>query len=126
MFENWYDRYPLRIAAEKIIMQEKYPQFVLKADKNRQLYWEGILQTNFDTLYRVSISYPFAYPYVKPRLDIVEPQVQINAPHLFVNGSLCVYPAHWDYKRATAPASVPLVAAWLALYEIYLRTGQRW
>ncbi|HRS96580.1 MAG TPA: hypothetical protein P5040_00240 [Smithella sp.] len=126
MSETWYERYPLRIEAEIAIMSNSYPQFILKADKYKQLYWDGILQTNFGTLYRVKISYPMAYPYRKPKLDVVEPEVQLNAPHRFEDGSLCVYPTSWDYKRATAPASVPLIAAWLALYEIFLRTGERW
>jgi len=126
MQEKWYARYPLRISAEKIIMQENYPQFVLKADEEKQLYWDGLLQTNFGTLYRVNINYPQAYPWQKPKLEIVQPQVQPNAPHRFSDGSLCVYPDNWNYKQATAPAAVPLIAAWLALYEIFLRTGQRW
>ena len=58
MSEKWYERYPLRVSAEKIIMQENYPQFVLKADAKKQLFWDGLLQTNFGSLYRVNISYP--------------------------------------------------------------------
>lgn len=116
----------MRICAEKIIMAEKYPQFVLKADKNMELFWDGILQTNFDTLYRVNIKYPPSYPWDKPKLVIVEPHVSLLAPHRFADGSLCVYPEGWNHKQATAPAAVPLIAAWLALYEIFLRTGKGW
>ncbi len=126
MSENWYERYPLRIAAEKIIMQENYPQFVLKLDNKRQLLWDGILQTNFGTLYQVNIHYPQTYPWQKPQLFIVQPEIRADAPHRFVNPSLCVYPNEWSYKQATAPAAVPLIAGWLALYEIFLRTGERW
>ena len=126
MSEYWYERYPLRISAEKIIMQENYPQFVLKLDDNRQLFWDGILQTNFDTLYRVNIHYPQAYPWQKPKLTIAHPQLRTDAPHRFIDGSLCIYPDGWNYKQATAPAAVPLVVGWLALYEIFLQTGERW
>jgi ubiquitin-protein ligase len=126
MSEKWYERYPLRISAEKIIMQENYPQFVLKIENTLQLFWEGILQTNFGTLYRASINYPQAYPWQKPKLMIVEPEVRANAPHRFADGSLCIYPDDWNYKQTTAPAAVPLIAGWLALYEIFLRTGERW
>lgn len=107
-------------------MQENYPQFVLKIDDSRELFWEGVLQTNFGTLYRVCINYPQAYPWQKPKLFIVEPKVRTDAPHQFVDGSLCIYPNDWNYKQATAPAAVPLIAGWLALYEIFLRTGERW
>lgn len=126
MFVKWYERYPLRISAEKIIMQENYPQFVLKADAKKQLFWDGILQTNFGTLYRVNISYPQAYPWQKPRLEIIDPRLRGDAPHRFVDGSLCIYPSGWNYKQATAPAAVPLIAGWLALYEVFLRTKERW
>jgi len=126
MFERWYERYPLRISAEKIIMQENYPQFVLKLDDKKQLFWDGILQTNFGTLYRVNINYPQAYPWQKPKLIIAHPQVRADAPHRFVDGSLCIYPDGWNYKQTTAPAAIPLIAGWLALYEVFLRTGERW
>lgn len=126
MSEKWYERYPLRVSAEKIIMQENYPQFVLKADAKKQLFWDGLLQTNFGSLYRVNISYPETYPWQKPKLDIVHPGLRRDSPHRFADGSLCIYPDNWNYKQATAPAAVPLVAGWLALYEVFLRTGQRW
>lgn len=126
MFEKWYQRYPLRISAEKIIMGENYPQFVLKADEKQQLFWDGLLQTNFGSVYQVNISYPQSYPWQKPKLEVIHPQVRRDAPHRFADGSLCIYPDNWNYKQATAPAAVPLIAGWLALYEVFLRTGQRW
>ncbi len=126
MLEKWYERYPLRISAEKIIMQENYPQFVLKIDDGRRLFWDGILQTNFNPLYQVNIMYPESYPWDRPKLQIVHPPVRPEAPHRYADGSLCVYPKDWNYKQATAPAAVPLIAGWLALYEVFLRTGQRW
>jgi ubiquitin-protein ligase len=126
MFPKWYERYPLRLSAEKIIMAENHPQFVLKMDGKKRLFWEGILQTNFGTLYRVSILYPQAYPWEKPKLKVMEPPLRSDTPHLFADGSLCIYPEGWNYKQCTAPAAVPLIAGWLALYEVFLRTGKRW
>ncbi len=124
--KKWYERYPLRLQAEKIIMQQNFPQFVLKADWKKDLYWEGYLQTNLGTLYLANIYYPVTYPWQKPKLKIVEPDVRRDAPHRFLDGTLCVYPEGWDYKRCTAPAGVPLIAGWLALYEVFLRTGKGW
>ncbi len=126
MSEKWYERYPLRISAEKIIMQESYPQFVLKLDSRKQPFWDGMLQTNFGTLYRANINYPEAYPWQKPKLAIVHPRLRPDAPHRFADGSLCIYPKDWNHKQATAPAAVPLIAGWLLLYEVFLRTGKRW
>jgi ubiquitin-protein ligase len=122
----WYERYPRRLVAEKIIMVENHPQFVLKMDDQKRLFWDGILQTNFGTFYRANIIYPAAYPWEKPKLYIVEPSLQLDSPHLHSDGTLCVYPDDWDHKRCTAPAAVPLIVAWATLYEIFLRTGERW
>jgi ubiquitin-protein ligase len=126
MFKKWFDKFPLRLSAEKIIMAQTHPQFVLKKDRKGQIFWEGYLQTNFGTLYLVNILYPANYPWDKPKLQIVDPPVRHDAPHRFVDGSLCAYPDDWGPKRCTAPAAVPLIAAWLALYEVFLRTGERW
>ncbi len=123
---EWYERYPLRMGAEKAIMAERYPQFVLKLDASRRLFWDGLVQTNFGTIYQVNISYPLSYPWQRPKLLVVYPRLRSDAPHRFTDGSLCVFPNDWDHKRCTAPAAVPLVAAWLALYEVFLRSGERW
>jgi ubiquitin-protein ligase len=126
MFEKWYERYALRLAAEKIIMAENHPQFILKIDDRKRLFWEGLLQTNFGTLYRVNILYPSSYPWQKPKLEIIDPRLRTDAPHRFVDGSLCIYPEGWNHKQCTAPAAVPLIAGWLILYEVFLRTGKKW
>jgi hypothetical protein len=126
MIKNWFERYSLRLATEKVIMKETYPQFVLKMDRDNRLFWDGLLKTNFGTLYRVNILYPRGYPYEKPKLLIVEPPLRRDAPHRFGDGSICVYPEGWNYKRTTAPSGIPLVAGWLALYEVFLRTGKGW
>jgi len=123
---KWHDRHSQRLRAEQIIMSERFPQFVLKKDLLGRLFWEGILITNFGTHYRVRIIYPDNYPYQRPSFRIVHPKVKKDCPHVFLDGSLCVYPDHWDHKRCTAPAGVPLVASWLAMYEIWLRTGRGW
>ncbi len=122
---EWYERYPMRLMAEMEILGDRFPQFVLKMD-NGALFWDGLLQTNFDTLYRANIIYPSSYPWQKPKLRIIEPSLRGDAPHRFADSSLCVFPKEWDYKRCTAPAAVPLVAVWLFLYEFFLRTGERW
>jgi len=122
----WYQRYPLRISAEQAIMREMYPQFILKIDDQRLLFWDGILKTNFNTHYQVNIHYPQAYPWEKPKLFIVDPALHQDAPHRYLDGALCIYPVNWNHKQATAPAAVPLVAAWLAMYELFIRTGERW
>jgi ubiquitin-protein ligase len=126
MFEKWYERYPLRLQAEKIIMNENHKQFVLKMDGKKDLFWEGFLRTNFGSLYLANILYPSTYPWQKPKLKIIEPEIRWDAPHRYADGTLCVYPKEWNHKRWTTPAAVPLLAGWCALYETFLRTGERW
>jgi hypothetical protein len=126
MSSPWYKRHWARLKAESIIIAARFPQFVLKKTKSGQLFWEGILITNFKTRYLVNIMYPVNYPYEKPVFRIIKPKIKNASPHLFANGTLCVYPDRFDHKRCTAPAGVPLVASWLAMYEIWLRTGRGW
>ena len=123
---KWYKRHPQRLQAEVIIMSQRFGQFVLKKDRQGNLFWEGILITNFSTPYQVKIAYPQNYPYQKPVFRVVEPKMRKDCPHRFVDGTLCVYPDRYDYRKCTAPAGVPLVASWLANYEIWLRTGKGW
>ena len=123
---KWYKRHPQRLQAEGIIMRQRFGQFVLKKDRLGHLFWEGILITNFSTPYQVKITYPQNYPYQRPVFHVIRPKIRKDSPHIFENGSLCVYPKRWDYKKCTAPAGVTLVVSWLALYEIWLRTGKRW
>ncbi len=126
MFERWYERFPRRLQAEKIIMNENHPQFVLMMDSQKNLFWEGILRTNFGTEYDAIIAYPTNYPWDKPKSRIVRPEIRWSAPHRYGDGTLCVYPNEWDQKSWTAPAAVPLIAAWCALYEHFVRRGERW
>jgi len=121
----WHKRHPQRLKAEEIIMQDRFAQFVLKKDRDG-LFWDGILITNFKTAYRVNIIYPKNYPYQKPVFRVVQPQIKSGSTHVYMNGSLCVYPKNWNHTRCTAPAGVPLVAGWLTMYEIWLQTGKRW
>jgi ubiquitin-protein ligase len=125
MGSRWYKRHWKRLKAEEIIMTERFPQFVLKGNR-KQLFWEGILMTNFETHYKVKIVYPINYPYQRPAFRVEWPRIIKGAPHIYADGSLCVYPDHWNYKRCTAPAGVPLVSSWLAMYEIWLRTRKKW
>lgn len=122
---KWYEKHALRLKAEAVIMDDRFPQFVLKK-RRRELFWEGILETNFGTFYLVNIIYPPNYPYQRPGFRIIEPKLRSGCPHRFLDGSLCVFPDKWDHKKCTAPAGVPLMASWLAMYEIWLRTGERW
>jgi hypothetical protein len=106
-------------------MNDRFPQFVLKENAGK-LFWEGVLTTNAKTRYLVNIVYPDSYPNRRPAFNIIEPRVAPDSPHVYLDGSLCVFPKHWNYKRCTAPAGVPLVAGWLAMYEVWRRTGKRW
>jgi len=123
---NWFERRPLRLEAEKIIMAQKYPQFVLKMDQMGRLVWEGFLETNFGILYLVNVLYPEAYPWEEPQPRIIEPNIRRDAPHRYPDGRLCVHPEDANPKQYTAAEMVSMIIRWLALYEIFLRTGERW
>ncbi len=119
----WYDE-PIgrrKLWTDQEAMRERYPQFVLKRD-DATVYWDGILQSNFDTRYRVRLTYPAAFPSKPYEAWIGEPELRDDAPHRYRDGSLCVHREEaWDWQRHTAAATVTHVAKWIARYELWLR-----
>lgn len=61
---------------------------------------------------------------VEPRIDLYENGKKV--PHLYSNGSLCLYyPKYqeWDYSDSWAETLIPWVSLWLFYYEIWKDTG---
>jgi len=63
---------------------------------------------------------------------VTDPKVEIYynnelVPHLYPNGSLCLYyPKYneWDYRDSWADTLVPWTSLWLYYYEIWQETGE--
>lgn len=60
----------------------------------------------------------------EPRIDLYEDGKKV--PHLYSNGSLCLYyPEYreWDYRDSWAETLIPWTSLWLFYYEIWKDTG---
>lgn len=61
----------------------------------------------------------------EPRIDLYEKGKKV--PHLYSNGSLCLYyPEYqeWDYRDSWAETLIPWTSLWLFYYEIWRDTGK--
>ncbi len=81
----------------------------------------------------ISSTYTFTLNYrlqSRPRVRIIEPKLEKpggrNPPHLFSDGSLCLYyPKHYEWKPTMliGETIIPWTSLWLFYYEVWLATG---
>ncbi len=60
-------------------------------------------------------------------MRVVRPQLVKGAPHLYADGSLCLYwPKEWQWAahEAIAETLLPWAALWLYYYELWLDAGE--
>lgn len=130
----WYLKEALqpRLVAEFEAVKARFPGFDLRKDGQGDLYWIGVLRTNFGASYRLKISYPPDFPHRPPVAFVVQPALQ-PSPHRYSAGgdsALCLFnpqQAHsqsFDPARTTAAAVIAWSAEWLACYEVFLRTNE--
>lgn len=105
-------------------MQRCFPHFAYHRVKNIPT-WSGALQP-FATspVYKIAVSY--RYP-KSPRVHVLLPLLRSDAPHRYLDGSLCLYyprDQSWAPSMLIAETIVPWAALWLAFYELWLQTGQ--
>jgi ubiquitin-protein ligase len=122
----WYSapQWRPRVVAERMVMAERFPQFRLFIDEDGFLRWEGLLEPVPGRRFRVSVSYPRRYPYDPPKLTVDDPPLEPDAPHRYLDGSLCVHRSSWNPETVTAASTVPLVSAWLIGYLNWLESRE--
>jgi hypothetical protein len=116
-----FARRKLSLPQQKVKMAEKYPSFKFKSGG-----WKGTLQPTVNSpKYNVKIqSHPF-----RPRVFILFPQLKKGAPHMYPDGSLCLYyPSDKSFNDLTfiADTIVPWTAEWLYFYEVWLEEDIWW
>jgi hypothetical protein len=101
---------------------ERFPQFKYSREKAT---WTGILKPKKNSpTYLVSITYQ---RYERPKVYVLHPILQTNAPHTYADGSLCLYypdDNSWDDQKFVAQTILPWAAEWLYFYELWLATGK--
>jgi hypothetical protein len=117
----------LPLGAQMHQMEQAFPGFRYQREQNIPSWYGHLRPFEDSNSYLVKIEYHFANNASKrPRVRVVSPKLVSNAPHIFPDQSLCLYfppDQTWTAQKAISEIIVPLTAAWLAFYEIWLSTG---
>jgi hypothetical protein len=85
--------------------------------------WRGqLLPSPTAPWYTILLSYTLGHT---PRVRVEKPKLKSGAPHLYRDGSLCLYyPPDWRWHsgRLLADTIIPWAASWLYFYELWLDT----
>lgn len=108
-------------------MQQDFPGFRYKREKNIPTWYGSLKPFQDSNGYLIKIAYRFDNQYSKrPSVWVMSPKLAINAPHIYPkNKSLCLYypkDQTWNPHKFISKVIVPLTAAWLGLYELWLST----
>ncbi len=111
------------MALQAYHMRLRWPQFT-RAGNAQASVWRGRLApTDESAPYEISVAYRLGGI---PKVRVLKPAIQPEAPHRYGDGSLCLYwPVEWDWQgdRLIAETIVPWTSHWLYLYELWQVTG---
>ena len=101
-------------------MRVSLPHFSFQVGRDRTVTWSGTLQPNPSSdCYRIRVVYQRqGYP----RVYVVDPALQPNAPHRWPDGSLCLFwPKEWRWSDSESIPStiIAWAALWLEHYEVW-------
>lgn len=106
-------------------MRDAFPGFKPRIGRDNTVVWEGRMQPNpCSPAYRVRVTYK---EWDRPRVFVLEPALDPDAPHVYSDGSLCLYwPKEWRWSDDESIAETIVVwsALWLEYYEIWKATGE--
>jgi len=123
---SWFttERGRLRLIAERAVMSQHFPQFVLMKGLNGQLMWRGVLEPEDGRQFLVSAELPEHYPGLPPALHVLQPEIIQGCPHRYTNGSLCVHRKNWVPASGTVVQAIADAADWLRHYRGWRQTGE--
>ncbi|MEK4815126.1 MULTISPECIES: hypothetical protein [Bacillus] len=112
----------LSMPQQHLKIQNRFPSFKYF----KEGYWIGRLQpTSSSPFYTVKV----IYKRLRPKVFIMNPCIHKEAPHLYPDGSLCLYyPSDNSYHDALfiADTIIPWTAEWLYYYEKWLEDDIWW
>jgi len=121
---NPYKRYCATAVQNEIRMQSRFPGFRFTGWQGAAR-WTGKLQPlEGGTIYQVRITLGSEG---SPRVFVVSPKLNPRPPHLYRNGSLCLYypdDRSWTPDKFIADTIVPWTAEWLYFHEFWIDTGK--
>jgi hypothetical protein len=117
----------LGIGLQAMDIRKHWPEFKYFRHQNAPT-WTGPLQPyDSSPTYVIRVEYR---PPVAPTIQVLRPVIHSNAPHRFSDGSLCLYwpkdsdKRIWTPDKRIAATILPWAAEWLAVYEVWLSTGE--
>ena len=112
------------LAVQDLHIRRQFPGFS-SILRNGRAVWRGKLQpTEVSPVYTVEVRYQLE---ATPKVRVLSPVLPENAPHLYGDGSLCLYwPEEWRWQQDVilADTILPWTALWLYYYELWLDTGE--
>lgn len=118
-----------RALEEQVLMSREYPGFEMDVDDDGTPYVHGWIGPN-GTLkgsYHVLVELPPGYGRgAMPLAYILEPRLRRDAPHRYIDGSLCLDHSGAFTAKSTMLTFMAWVSVWLFLYEDWASTGRAW
>lgn len=105
-------------------VRARFPGFSChRIGPNRYVFNGSIQPTEKSPIYHIRITFMLGY---EPAAFVVAPTLHEDAPHLWEDGSLCLYHPNkfvWREDHLVADYTIPWVALWLYFYEQWLDLG---
>jgi len=105
-------------------VRQRFPGFSYKR-VGGEVTWRGSLQPRATSpAYWVEVKYRVGRV---PKVRVLRPSLVAGAPHLYGDGTLCLYwPKEWVWRchELIAETVIPWAALWLFFYELWLDTGE--
>jgi len=119
---------PINLATQMLDLKRKFPDAECTVKRSR-LRWRGTLMpTPLSKAYTLRLEYSLENG---PDVFVENPELETRdgekPPHLYPNGSLCLYlPSgrEWDRDQLLARTIIPWSSEWLLHYELWLVTGE--
>jgi hypothetical protein len=111
-------------ALQSLHILHRFPSFIYRRERGGAV-WRGTLQPfPFSQKYRVAVYYKLSS---LPTVRVLCPALVPKAPHLWKDGTLCLYypqEKQWRRDMLIATTIIPWTALWLYYYELWLDTGK--
>lgn len=116
----------INVAMQHLHIARRFPGF-MRVGLRGATEWRGSFQPRETSpVYTVAVRISHGVGAV-PQVRVRSPALMRNAPHLYSDGTLCLYwPQEWRWRYDTllAETILPWTALWLYYYELWLDCGE--
>jgi hypothetical protein len=119
---------PLALAVQAALLKSAFPESSVSLTLSKKLKWEGeLVPSPLSNIYKIRLDYDLGK---RPQVTVIDPKLGLSngqkPPHLFKEGTLCLYrySNEWNPGLLLADTILPWTALWLMHYETWLATGK--